>query len=160
MTQQVSFPSTTFPAYPALSLSVPDDWEPLHLAGVPLAVGGPLKPGEFRPNVVTAITRFSAGYELTTAINAVSEKFAGLEQAHEIGRDQTTINGREWFHIESSFIDPRAGTLVQAVHLTLVANGPVVDLVQVTGSVTGAQAHDGVLDTIRAIQRSIVVATP
>src|SRR5690606_34759299 len=152
-----SFPSETFPAFPAVALTAPDGWGPLHLPGVALAVAGPLEPGVFRPNVVVAITRFAVDYELTSAADAVAAKFAGLEQSREIGRDTSMINGVEWAHIESTFIDSRAGTLVQAVHIAVIKSGPVADLVQITGSVTGSQAHDGVLDAIREIQRSVVI---
>jgi hypothetical protein len=158
MSKQLSYPSAVFPAPPVITLDVPEDWEPLALQGVVLAAGAPLVQGVFRPNVVVATSRFTEGYELQTAITAVSQKFASLEQSHEIGRELSTINGTEWFHIETSFIDSRAGTLVQAVHLAIIAQGPFVDLVQVTATVTGTQAHETMLDVVRGIQRSVVIA--
>src|SRR5690606_20268455 len=100
--------------YPAVSLNAPADWEPLHLPGMHLAVAAPLEPGVFRPNVVAVITRFGADYEMQTAIDAVRQKFAALEQSREIGSDVREINGHQWSHTESTFVDPRAGTLIQA----------------------------------------------
>ncbi len=150
----LSFPSSDFPAFPAIGIDIPDDWQGFTLAGAVLAAAAPEVPGEFRPNVVVSITRFDAGYQLSTAADAIAEKFAGLDDAHEIGRDVSTIGGVEWAHIESTFLDPRVGTLVQAAHLAVITHGPVADLVQVTGSVTGSQAKAGLLDTIRTIQRS------
>lgn len=150
----LNFPSADFPAFPVISIDVPDDWQGLTLAGAVIAAAAPEVPGEFRPNVVVSVTRFDAGYALDTAEQAILQKFAGLEQAHEIGRDRVTVEGVEWAHIESTFLDPRAGTLVQAVHAAVVSHGRVADLVQITASVTGSQAQAGLIDTIRTIQRS------
>lgn len=150
----LTFPSDAFPALATITVEIPDDWSAISVPGTILAAAAPEVPGEFRPNVVVSITRFGADYSLDVAANAVIEKFAGLEQAQEIGRDRVTVDGVEWVHIESTFVDPRVGTLVQAAHLAVIAHGPVADLVQVTGSVTGVQAKDGVLDILRTIQRS------
>ncbi len=152
---QLTFPSAAFPAFPAVVADVPDDWQAVSVPGTVMATAAPEVAGEFRPNVVVSITRFAAGYALGTAEEAVAQRFAGFEQAHEIGRDRSEIGGREWAHIESTFVDPRVGTVVQAAHLAVVENGPVVDLVQVTGTVSAAQAKAGVLDVVRGIQRSI-----
>lgn len=153
-----SYPSDRFPAHPHVSLDVPDGWEPLVVPATVLAAGRITEAGTFRPNVIVAISRFTEGYSLQTAIDAVVEKFAGLEGAVEIGKDVSTINGREWAHIESSFIDSRVGTLVQAAHLAVVARGQVVDLIQVTGTVSGAQSQAGLMEEIRAVQRSVVAS--
>lgn len=158
MTATYSYPSELFPVFPQVSLDVPDGWEPLVVPATVLAAGRVTEPGVFRPNVIVAISRFTEGYLLQTAIDAVVQKFAGLEGAVEIGRDVSTINGREWAHIESSFIDPRVGTLVQAAHLAIVAHGQVVDLIQVTGTVTGAQSQEGLIEEIREVQRSVVAS--
>lgn len=158
MTATYSYPSDLFPVFPKVSFDVPDGWEPLVVPATVLAAGRVTEPGVFRPNVIVAVSRFTEGYSLQTAIDAVIEKFAGLEGATEIGRDVSTIGGREWAHIESSFIDSRVGTLVQAAHLAIVAHGQVVDLIQVTGTVTAAQAKDGLVEEIRAVQRSVVAS--
>lgn len=152
----LTFPSPQFPSYPSITVEVPEDWQPISVPGTLMAVAAPEVPGEFRPNVVVSVTRFSADYSLDVAENAVVEKFAGLEEAHEIGRDRVTVADVEWAHIESAFLDPRVGTLVQSAHLAVVAHDGVADLIQVTGSVTGTQAKDGVIAVIRDIQRSAV----
>lgn len=154
MTTTVSFPSEQFPAYPAISVEAPEGWTPIVVPGMVLALGRTPEPDVFRANVVVAVSRFPAGYELSTASKSVVEKFASLADAHEIGRDTATIDGVEWFHIESTFSDPRVGTLVQSAHLSIVDHGSVVDLVQVTGTVTGTQAHENGLGEVREIQRS------
>ena len=151
-----SYPSDTFPTNPKIALDVPEGWEPLIVPATILATGRVTEAGTFRPNVIVAISRYGAGYELQVAIDAVIAKFGSLEQAAQIGSDVSTINGREWAHIESSFVDSRVGTLVQAAHLAIVEHGEVVDLIQVTGTVTGSQAQDGLINEIREIQRSVV----
>lgn len=155
MTQHVQYPSEAFPAEPTIGLDIPDNWEAVVIPGSVLAVARELEEGVFRPNIVISVTRFTGTYDLQVAIDAVVAKFASLEDAKEIGRDISTIGDREWAHIESTFIDPRAGTLVQAAHLTVVRHGAVTDLVQATGSVNAAQAQGGVLVELRNIQRSI-----
>ncbi|MBN9240283.1 MAG: hypothetical protein BGO97_11260 [Micrococcales bacterium 70-64] len=152
-----SYPSDMFPAFPSVAVETPENWTGLLVPNTVLAVGRVTEPGQFRPNVIVAISRFAEGYTLQTAVDATVEKFAGLEGAVEIGKDVSTINGHEWAHIEASFIDPRVGTLVQAAHLAVVATGQVVDLVQVTGTVTAAQAKENLHEEIRAIQRSVVL---
>ena len=150
----LTFPSAQFPALPTISLDVPDDWQPIVVPGTILAVAAPEVPGVFRPNLVVSVTRFAADYSLELAENAVVEKFASLEEAHQIGHDRTTLGDLEWAHIESTFLDPRVGTLVQAAHLAVVVHDGVADLIQITGSVTGSQAKDGVIGTLRDVQRS------
>lgn len=157
MTNTVAFPSPHFPAFPGVSLQVPDGWQPIIVPGVMIAVALPPVEGTFRQNLVVAISRFAAGYELQTAIDAVTTKFASLEGSEEIGRDLTTLNGHEWFHIESTFLDPRAGTLVQAAQLAIVEQGGFVDLIQITGTVSAAQAQE-FLPQLRDIQRSVVLS--
>lgn len=153
----LTFPSAEFPAFPTISLDAPDDWTGIVVPGTVLAVAAPEIEGEFRPNVVVSVTRFTADYALDLAENAVVEKFAGLEDSHLIGRDRSTIGDLEWAHVESTFLDPRVGTLVQAAHLAVVVHDGVADLIQVTGSVTGLQAKDGVINTLRELQRSVTV---
>jgi hypothetical protein len=67
------------------------------------------------------------------------------------------VLGRAGFRIEFSYPDPRAGTLVQAVRLALVSNGPALDLVEVTATATATQAAQ-LWDEIRTIQSSATLS--
>jgi hypothetical protein len=58
-----------------------------------------------------------------------------------------------------SWVDDRAGTVLQAHLLGGIPSGPFVQLVQVTGSVGGAQASAD-YPTVKTIMNSLTVAAP
>jgi hypothetical protein len=158
MSYSISFPGDTAPALPSIGLTVPDDWSPLAVAGAVLAAGKKVEQGEFRPNVVVAVSRFAQGYSLQTAIDAVVGRVESIEGVEELGREAHQVVGREGFRIEFSYPDSRVGALMQAVRIAVIENGPVVDLVQVTGTTSGRQATE-IWDEIRAIQESAVTTS-
>ena len=153
MTHTLTFPGDAAPAFPAVSLTVPDDWSALSVTGAVLAAGKTVEQGEFRPNVVVAISRFGAGYSLQTAIDGVVERVEAIAGVEELGRDTLEVLGHEGFRIEFSYPDARVGTLMQAVRIAVVENGPVVDLVQITATATGPQATE-LWGELREIQSS------
>lgn len=153
MSHTLTFPGDSAPAYPSVALTLPDDWHALSVSGAVLAAGKTVPAGEFRPNVVVALSRFGADYTLETAIAAVIARVESIDGVVELGRDSTPLLGREGFRIEFSYPDARVGTLMQALRIAVVENGPVVDLVQVTATTTGVQAKD-VWEEIREIQSS------
>ena len=150
MTTTVSFPSEAFPAFPSVFLQAPDDWQPLNAFGSVLAIAEPVAAGQFRSNVVVALSRFGADYELQTAIDAVEKKFAEQTDIAVIGKEQRDVMGVPGFRMEVSFSDPRVGTLAQAVHLAVIRTGGTSDLVQITGSAAGEHVKT-VWPTIRSI---------
>jgi hypothetical protein len=151
MTTSVTFPSEAFPAYPSVSLQAPDDWQPLQAYGSVLAVAEPVEAGRFRSNVVVAISRFGADYQLQTAIDAVEKKFAEQTDISIIGKEEREVLGVPGFRMEVTFSDPRVGTLAQAVHLAVVRSGGMSDLVQITGSAAGEHVK-----TVWPVVRSIL----
>lgn len=153
MAPTVSFPSAAFPAYPSVALDVPDDWEPLNAQGSLIAVAQRVEAGQFRPNVVVAISRFTGDYQLATAIEAVVRKFGEQKDISEIGREERTVLGVPGFRMEVSFSDERVGTLVQAIHLAVVRQGGVADLVQITGSCSASQARE-IWPVVRSVLES------
>ena len=157
MSRTLTFPSSDAPALPIVSLDVPDDWHVLSTTAALLATAKEVAQGEFRPNVVVAISRFGTGYTLDTAIQSVIDKVGSIEGVAESGRDRPEVLGRAGFRIEFSYPDARAGTLIQAVRLALVSNGPALDLVQVTATATAAQAME-IWPEIRAIQASATLS--
>lgn len=156
MTETVKFPSTDFPGYLGLSLESPDGWESLPAVGLPLAVAKGVPDGEFRPNVIAVLSRFGAGHTMEQAIEEVVRRLSGLPEYAEIARETSDHLGHPGFRIEGAFSDSGLGSLVQAVRLVLVDRGPVRDLVQVTGSCSGAQI-ESTLGEIREIQDSLRV---
>lgn len=157
MTHTISFPSDEAPAYPALTLTLPDDWKTLSVSGAVLSAGKTIEPGQFRPNVVVAVSRFSAPYELQTAIDAVLSRVEGIDGVAELVRDEPEVLGRPGFRIEFSYPDPRVGALMQAVRIAVVDHGSAVDLVQITATTTGPQAQE-LWGEVRDIQASATLA--
>jgi hypothetical protein len=153
MTHTLTFPGDAAPAFPSVSLTVPDDWAALSVTGAVLAAGKTIEQGEFRPNVVVAISRFGADYTLQTAIDAVVQRVEAISGVEELGRDTLEVLGRDGFRIEFSYPDARVGALMQGVRIAVVENGPVVDLVQITATSTGQQATE-LWGELRDIQSS------
>ncbi|GAA1411921.1 LpqN/LpqT family lipoprotein [Oerskovia paurometabola] len=157
MPSTLQFPSEQFPAYPGVSLDQPDGWQPLPEVGLPLALAKDAAGGEFRANVITVLNRVRAEHTLDQAIGEVVARLTALPQYKELGRSEIDVQGHAGFRIEGIFAEPTLGALVQAVRIVLVDRGPVKDLVQVTGSCTGAQMPS-TLPEIRAIQDSLSIA--
>lgn len=157
MSRTLTFPSSDAPALPIVSLDVPDDWHVLSTTAALLAAAKEVEQGEFRPNVVVSISRFGSGYTLAAAIASVLEQVSAIDGVTEMGRDRPEVLGRAGFRIEFSYPDPRMGTMVQAVRLALVDNGPVLDLVHVTATATARQATQ-LWNEIRTIQSSATLA--
>jgi hypothetical protein len=155
MSQSLTFPGDAAPAFPSIGLTVPDDWSALAASGAVLATGKSVEQGTFRPNVVVAITRFTAGYPLQTAIDEVNARVEAIAGVEELGRFSEEVLGRDGYRIEFSYPDARVGTLMQGVRIVLVENGPVADLVQITATSTGEQALT-LWGELREIQSSAV----
>jgi hypothetical protein len=154
MSHTLEFPGDSAPAFPALALTVPDDWKAISVTGAVLAAGKTVEPETFRPNVVVAVARFGADYTLQTAIDAVIARVTSIEGVEELGREERELLGRPGYRVEFSYPDARVGTLMQGVRIAVVENGPVVDLVQVTITSTGLQATE-LWPELRDIQSSI-----
>ena len=159
MTHTVSFPSDAAPAFPGITLTLPDDWKPLTVSGAVLAAGKTVEQGEFRPNVVVAISRFGGEYALQTAIEAVVRRVESIEGVAELGRDELEVLGRPGFRIEFSYPDPRVGVLIQGVRIVVVEHAGGADLVQITATATGSQAQEQ-WGEIREIQASATSDAP
>ena len=153
MTHTLTFPGDAAPAFPTVTLTVPDDWRALSVSGAVLAAGKTVEAGDFRPNAVVAITRFGSDYALQTAIDAVIARVEAIPGVAELGREELEVLGRPGYRIEFSYPDERVGTLMQGVRIAVVENGPVTDLVQITVTATGVQATD-IWGELRAVQDS------
>jgi len=150
----VQFPSQDFPAPPALTLDCPEGWRPLTNVATQLAVGKEVPEGQFRPNVIAAVTRVRSTYTLDDAIREVTEALTPLDGYAEVGRETTEVDGRTMFRIEVTFSDPHGATMAQAIRLFVLDRGPVRDLVQLTGSCLAPQV-ESTWPEIRAIQASL-----
>jgi len=152
----IAFPSPEFPGLAGLRLDHPDGWYPLPDVAQYLAVAKAVPDGQFRPNVIGSVQRMRKGTAMQQAIAELQQRTAGLRDYAHIGEEQLLISGWPGYRTEGSFIDPGAGTLVQAIRLAVVDRGPVEDLVQITGTCHATQA-DEVWEQIRAIQESVQI---
>ncbi|WP_066043323.1 LpqN/LpqT family lipoprotein [Herbiconiux solani] len=157
MTHTLTFPGESAPAFPSVTLTLPDDWQALSVSGAVLAAGKTVEQGQFRPNVVVAVSRFGSDYSLQTAIDAVVARVASIPGVVELGREELEVLGTPGYRIEFSYPDERVGTLMQGVRIAVVENGPVTDLVQLTVTATGEQATE-LWGELREIQASATSA--
>ena len=155
----LQYPSARFPGAPTAALEVPDGWEPVSVPGTALAArvadhGQPT----FLANVVLRFERRAGDYTLADALEEVVE-YAHAKPRGEAGEPFTaSFGGHEYAGRNVSWVDPAAGTVVQAHLFTLLPAGDLQDLVQITGSVGGANATDDYRTIQEVIQR--VTVTP
>lgn len=147
--KSVEFPTAEFPQLPRISLPLPDGWLPSHLPGALL--GGLLDrgPTAFSPNVLVTHAR-ERDVELATVEAAIDEYVATLADAQAIDRRRITLDDRIWSVLEFAHTVPQVGTVFQIIAATVVANGPVDDVVRITASTT-PEGMEEILPLLRDI---------
>jgi len=153
------FPSKEFPAPPAITLDIPDDWLPEHAPGAVMAARRGAQEGTFTPNVVVRVERRPADFEVVGALAELRELVTSRSQGTFSEPFKAVIDGRLFVGCDLSWVDDRVGTVLQAHLFGGFPSGPFLQLVQVTGSVGGAQA-DEEYPTVKAIIKSLTVGTP
>lgn len=156
---KLAFPSEEFPAQPAVTLQIPADWEPVHAPGAVMAARSAAVDGTFVPNVVVRIERRPADFEMADALTELREYAAQRPQGTSSEPFQAELDGQLFVGCDLSWVDDQVGTVLQAHLFGAITSGRFVQLVQVTGSVGGAQAVED-YPTIRTIMSSLTVATP
>jgi hypothetical protein len=139
MPNTISYPSSQFPAPPRVTIVCPDGWNPLLIPEAVLALAKEPIEGDFRPNVVVAVSRHPSGFALNDAATAVSDKLSTLDSLQLVVSETVTLSGFPSHRVEVTFSDARVGTLAQAIVIVLVDTGRFVDLVQITGSCSAKQ---------------------
>lgn len=155
----LAFPSEEFPAQPAVTLHIPQDWKPVHAPGAVMAARSALDDGAFVPNVVVRIERRPVGFEVADALAELTQLAAERPQGTISAPTEVNLDGRLFVGCELSWVDDRVGTVLQTHLFGVVPSGPFLQLVQVTGSVGGAQARRD-HPTVTAIMRSLTVEAP
>ncbi len=153
---QASFPSETFPAFPAVTLDAPDGWEPRAVAGTVLALIDDRGAGAFSPNVVVGVTRTPAGHTLDEAAAAIEEYVGRLPEVARVDAARVEFSGRTWAVSEFAYTTEAVGTVVQVVAVTVVDHGTITDVVRVTGTATPAD-YETSLPAIRRIVSGALV---
>lgn len=156
----VSFPSDAFPAFPAVTLTAVDGWQPLQAPQALLALGKvPTPEGEFQVNVALTNQR-SVGTTLEHAAQATIDALSASPEWEEAGQEfRDGFGGRPSFRIEGAFSHPQAGTVYQAALITVVENGPFVDMVQLVGTCTASQAAECVPQIRQILQSAVLDAS-
>lgn len=153
----LTFPSEAFPAYPRLSMDVPEGWVALAGVGLPLAAAREVPAGQFRPNVLVTVQRFGAGHTLAVARAEVNGRLKDLPKFTETLRENSAeVLGTTGLRVEGYFSDGKGGTLVQAVRMAVLVSGAVCDVVQITGTCSGSQV-DPAFGEIRDIQDTLAL---
>jgi hypothetical protein len=155
----LAFPSVEFPAQPAITLQIPEDWVPVHASGTVMAARRAADDGTFVPNVVVRVERRPAGFATDDAL-AELRAFAA-ERPHGTTSEPfvTELDGQPFVGCDLSWVDDEAGTVLQAHLFGGVPSGPFFQLVQVTGSVGGARAQED-YPVVKVIMKSLTVAAP
>lgn len=153
MTESVlRFPSDAFPAAPVLSMPCPAGWVALAGVGLPLAAAKEVPAGQFRPNVLVTVQRLGADHTDAASRAEVGARLKALPRfAETLREDACEVLGSTGLRVEGYFADGKGGTLVQALRMVVLHNGPVVDVVQITGTCAGDQVSDAFAE-IREIQ--------
>ena len=152
----LAFPSEEFPAQPAVTLHIPQDWKPVHAPGAVMAARSASEDGAFVPNVVVRIERRPVGFEVADALAELRQLAAERPQGTISAPTEVNLDGRLFAGCDLSWVDDRVGTVLQTHLFGVVPSGPFLQLVQVTGSVGGAQARRD-HPTVTAIMRSLTV---
>jgi hypothetical protein len=155
----LAFPSEEFPAQPAITLQIPEDWEPVHASGAVLAARRAADDGTFVPNVVVRVEGRPADFETTDALAELKAFAAERPQGTMSAPFTTVLDGRPFVGCDLSWVDDQAGTVLQSHLFGGVPSGPILQLVQLTGSVGGAQARAD-FPTVKAIMQSLTVDAP
>ncbi|MCT1431180.1 hypothetical protein M3G50_10510 [Brachybacterium muris] len=155
MSKTISYPSVDFPGPPRLSLGVPDDWEPLTVPGVQVAVAQPRVEGRFRANVVVTVQRFGPEFSLEAARAGLEQRKAGLPELEELGTGEITIDEIAWIASEYGYTQPGRPTVVQAARYAVIDRaGVATDVVEIVGS-CGAEHAEDEIELVRSIQDSV-----
>lgn len=133
----ISSPSELFPAPPTVSLDLPEGWEPASTPGTLLSARRPGAEGAFMSNVLVRVEHREDGFTVDRAVEEIRATAAERAQGETAGVFRGPIDGLDFDGIDLSWVDERAGTLLQ-VHLfhTLepLVPGGAVNLLQFVGT--------------------------
>jgi len=152
------FPSAEFPAQPAVTLQIPEGWVPVQAPGAVMAARSAAGDGAFVSNVVVRIERRPLDFELGDAVAELRAFAIGRPEGTTSEPFTTDLDGRVFVGCDVSWVDDRAGTVLQAHLFGGVPTGRYLHLVQVTGSVGGAQAREE-YPAIKEIMKSLTVTS-
>lgn len=153
----VSYPSERFPAPPALSLDLPDGWEPTQTPGALLAARKPAT--GFVSNVVVRVEHREDGFDVSRAIREIEDSASARPQGVTSPPFRSEIGGLTFVGLDLSWVDAQMGTILQ-VHLfhalkPLGTDG-AVQMILLIGSCGGSEVATE-YDVLQTILRSATV---
>ncbi|GAB3592573.1 hypothetical protein GCM10027446_13480 [Angustibacter peucedani] len=153
----LQYPSDRFPGAPSAALEVPEGWEAVSVPGTALAARvADRGQNAFLANVVLRFERRGGDYSLADAMTEVEEYARAKPRGEASEPFSSSFGGHEYAGRNVSWVDPAAGTVVQAHLFTLLPAGDLQDLVQITGSVGGTTATEDYPLIQRVIQQVTV----
>lgn len=154
---QLSYPSDTFPGPPSVTVDIPDTWAPVRVGGTLLSCRRINSDHGFAPNVVVRGFQRSADFSMRDALAELTSFLDGQQDGSLDEPFEVELGEVPFLGVNASWVDPEIGTVVQ-IHLFAGSRrGRIVDLVQVTGSVGGADA-EGAYAEVQAVLQTVRVS--
>ncbi|WP_374971128.1 hypothetical protein [Terrabacter sp. BE26] len=135
----LAYPSADFPGQPAVTLDVPEGWEPAHAPGTTMAARLP-REGAFAPNVVVTIEQCGPAYRVEESLDQVASLAAtrggGVSEPYA-----AQLGGAHFVGCDATWPDADVETVLQANLFHHVPSGAAAGhVVQLTGAVGGSEA--------------------
>jgi hypothetical protein len=154
-----SFPSPEFPAFPEISITVPDGWSAGPPAPALLTALAPHHEDRFRANVVVTAERLSAPIDFPAYSSGVRQRVAELDSVQIAFDKLVQFSGRTAHIIQFTYRHPDVGTLAQAILTVPFERGQTLDMFEVVGS-AGANRIDTDFAQVDEIMRSFTASAP
>ncbi|MCE1179083.1 MAG: hypothetical protein LWW86_08670 [Micrococcales bacterium] len=152
----LTYPSEQFPGPPSVSVDIPESWTPLRVPGTLMAARETSSASALAPNIIVRGSTRPGYFSIEHALDELRETVEG--QGGEMDPPfEITLDGMPYVGVNVHWDDSRMGQVVQAHLFCGSRRGNVVDLVQITGSVSGAQAREqydevqAILETARVV---------
>lgn len=152
----ISYPSEVVPGPPPITLEMPEGWTQVWAPDTLIAIRDDAQGVDhFLANVVVRFYQRMAPFG-PDEIHAELGEYVEQRRDGELGPlKQQSVNGREFVGSDLAFVDDEAGTVGQVHWFTAQRQNDVMDVVQVTGSYSGARREqdyaiiDQIVDSIR-----------
>lgn len=149
---QLQYPSDIFPGPPGVTVDVPETWAPVRVGGTLLACRRIESDHGFAPNVVVRGFQRTSDFTMRHALEELKGFLADQPRGNVDRPFELELESVPFLGVNVSWQDPEIGTVVQ-IHLFAGSRrGRVVDLVQATGSVGGADAQSSYAEVQQILQ--------
>lgn len=148
----LSYPSDTFPGPPGVTVDVPDSWAPVRVGGTLMSCRRIESDDGFAPNVVVRGFQRTSDFTMSHALDELRGFVADRAEGHVDEPFELDLGGVPSLGVNVAWTDAEIGTVVQ-IHLFAGSRrGRVLDLVQATGSVGGADARNAYAEVQQILQ--------